>query len=275
MTMIKIRNPRSAVFAALAALAVTASCSDSPGQMVDAGMPPVDAPPTGTTYRQIEHLARPGINEALLFTAAFNNGYNATAPSFAGVPTETLNAVVAEAKTVLQALYLGACFLNGALKLTPAGGVKPAGITCHAVGEGLFVENTLAGVTLTADSKAAAMAYANKVFAQFIPDVLRVDTALPTSTYLSLCGDGTSTPLLCGGRFLNNDVIDTTLDYLLAGAAIGRDAPAQFRALVSDGVVFSYDDMNNVGSLSFPDKNNPQQDHPNVSPAFPYSAAPF
>ena len=273
--MIKIHNLRGAAACALLAAAVTAGCSDGPAKMVDAGMPPVDSPPTGTTYRQIEQLARPGINEALLFTAAFNNGYNATAPSFAGVPTETLNAVVGEAKTVLKALYLGACFLNGAVNLSPADGLKPAGIPCHAVGGGLFVENALTGVTLTADSRAAAQAYADKVFAQFIPDVLRVDTSLPTSTYLALCGDATSTPLLCGGRFLNNDVIDITYDYLLAGAAITRDSPAQFRALVSDGVVFSFDDANNVSSLSLPDKNNPQQDHPNVSQAFPYSAAPF
>jgi hypothetical protein len=275
MTMIKIRNLRSAAACALLAVTATAGCSDGSAKMVDAGMPPVDSPPAGTTYRQIEQLARPGINEALLFTAAFNNGYNATAPSFAGVPTETLNAVVGEAKTVLKALYLGACFLDGAVGLSPADGLKPAGMTCHAVGGGLFVENALTGITLTADSKAAAQAYADKVFAQFIPDVLRVDTSLPTSTYLSLCGDASSTPLLCGGRFLNNDVIDITYDYLLAGAAITRDSPAQFRALVSDGVVFSYDDANNVSSLSLPDKNNPQQDHPNVSQGFPYSAAPF
>jgi hypothetical protein len=274
MTMIKINNLRSAAVSAVLAMTMTASCSDSPGQTPDAGMPPGDGSNPGTTFRQIEHLGRPAINEALLFTAAFSNGYNATAPSFAGVPTETLNAVVAEAKTVLKALYLGACFINGAVKLTPAAGVKPAGIQCHAVGEGLFVENTLAGVTLTADSKAAAEAYANKVLGQFIPDVMRVDTSI-TSTYLSLCGDANSTPLLCGGRFLNNDIVDITFDYLLAGAAIGKDAPLQFRALVSDGVVFSYDDNNNVGALSFADKNNAQQDHPNVSPAFPYSAAPF
>jgi tRNA-binding EMAP/Myf-like protein len=273
--MIKTRILRgAAVFAALA-MTATAGCSDGGGETPDAGMPQPDAPGPGTTYRQIEQLARPGINEALLFTAAFNNGYNATAPSFAGVPTETLNAVVAEAKTVLKALYLGACFINGAIKLSAAAGVKPAGIQCHAVGEGLFVENTLAGVTLTEASKAAAAAYAEKVFAQFIPDVMRVDTALPTSRYQLLCGDANSTPLLCGGRFLNNDVIDTTFVYLLAGAAIDRASPAQFRALVSDGVVFSYEDSNNIDSLSFPDTKNAQQDHPNVSPAFPYSAAPF
>jgi hypothetical protein len=259
-----------------ALLAATASCSDSSGKMVDAGVEPTpDAPPATVTFRQVEHLARPGINEALLFTEAFNAGYNATAPSFAGVPNDTLNAVVGEAKTVLKALYLGACLLDGALKLAPADGLKPAGMTCHAVGGALFTENRLDGVMLTADSKAAAQAYADKVFTQFIPDVMRVDTSLTSSTYLSLCGDASSTPLLCGGRFLNNDVIDITYDYLLAGAAIGKDAPLQFRALTSDGVTFSSDNANNVGALSDPDPTNTQQGHPNVSGAFPYSAAPF
>jgi len=263
----------SAVFALLAA---AAGCGDSSGKMVDAGMePPVDSPPTGPTYRQVEQLARPGINEALLFTQAFNAGYNATAPSFAGVPNETLNAVVGEAKTVLKALYLGTCLINGAVNLVPADGLKPVGIMCHAVGGALFTENRLDGVTLTADSKAAAQAYADKVFDQFIPDVMRVDTSLPTSTYLSLCGDASSKPLLCGGRFLNNDVIDITYDYLLAGAAITADSPAQFRALVSDGVAFSTDNNNNVGNLSVPNPNNTSQNHPNVSQSFPYSAAPF
>jgi hypothetical protein len=263
--------------ATFALLAATAGCSDSSGKMVDAGMepPPPDSPPAGPTYRQVEHLARPGINEALLFTEAFNAGYNATAPSFAGVPNDTLNAVAGEAKTVLKALYLGVCLINGAVKLSPADGLKPAGMTCHAVGGALFTENRLDGVTLTADSKAAAQAYADKVFSQFIPDVMRVDTALETSTYLSLCGDASSTPLLCGGRFLNNDVIDITYDYLLAGAAIAKTSPAQFRALVSDGVTFSTDDANNVGNLSIPDPDNAAQGHPNVSDAFPYSAAPF
>ena len=259
------------------ALVTATGCSDSSGKMVDAGMePPVDAPPTGPTYRQVEHLARPGINEALLFTEAFNAGYNATAPSFAGVPNDTLNAVVGEAKTVLKALYLGTCLINGAVQLAPADGLKPAGMTCHAVGGALFVENKLDGVTLTADSKAAAQAYADKVFKQFIPDVMRVDTSLPVSTYLALCGtDASSEPLLCGGRFLNNDVIDITYDYLLAGAAITKDSPPQFRALVSDGVAFSTDNANNVGNLSVPDPDNASQGHPNVSPSFPYSAAPF
>lgn len=256
----------------LALIVLTASCGEDPTTTPDASPEPDGSVSDG--YRQVEHLARPAINEALLLSEAFLAGYNATAPGFAGVPTETLNAVVGEAKTVLQALYLGACLLNGALKLAPADGVKPAGITCHAVGEGLFVENKLDGVTLTEASKNAAQAYANKVFGQFVPDVMRVDTSA-ASAYLTLCGDANSTPLLCGGRFLNTDVVDITFNYLLAGAAITKDAPLQFRALVSDGVTFSTDNNNNDGNLSVPDPANLQQGHPNVSNAFPYSAAPF
>lgn len=258
------------------ALLVLASCGSDPAPMM--ATPDAAVPPTDPVYHQIEQLARPAINEALLISSAFNAGYNATAPSFAGVPTDTLNAVVGEAKTVLQALYLGGCLLNGVIPgLTAATGVHPAGMTCHAIGGALFTENDpLTGVNLTAASISNAKDYADKVFAQFIPDVLRVDTSEPVSRYLSLCGDPSKpTPLLCGGRFLNDDVVDITYDYLLAGAAITKAAPLQFRALVSDGVTFSPDDANNYGNVSVPDASNGQQGHPNVSNTFPYSAAPF
>jgi hypothetical protein len=255
------------------ALIATASCSDNPARTIDAGTP--DAPPQSTAFHQVEHLARPGINEALLTSHDFSAGYNATAPSFAGVPAETLGAVAGQAKTTLKALYLGVCLLNGALRLTADTGLKPAGMTCHAVGGALWTENTLGGVTLTADSKAAAQAYADKVFDQFIPDVMRVDTSLPRSGYLSLCGTATSKPLLCGGRFLNDDVIDITYNYLLNGAGTTQNSPLQVRALTSDGVAFSMDDANNSGNVLPPDPTNLQQGHPNVSQAFPYSAAPF
>lgn len=240
--------------------------------------PPVDAAmpdtPVGTTYHQVEQLARPAINEALLLSSAFNDGYNQTAPSFAGVPPATLGAVVDQAKTVLQALYLGTCLLDGAAGLTADSGFHPAGLKCNAVGGGLFTENSLAGVTLTDASKAGAKAYADKVFDQFIPDVLRIDTDA-ASGYLTLCGDPASKPLLCGGRNLNDDVVDITYNYLLAGAAITKQSPLQFRALVSDGVVFSFDDAKNSGNVSTPDATNAAQGHPAVSDAFPYSATPF
>ncbi|CAN5919410.1 hypothetical protein BH11MYX3_BH11MYX3_20810 [soil metagenome] len=255
-----------------------AACGDDGNAInpppVDAA-PMADAPvtPPGTVYKQVEHLARPGINEALLISEGFLGGYNATAPSFAGVPAATLGQVVGEAKTVLKAVYLGSCLLNGALGLTAAQGVKPAGMICHAVGPALWTENTLAGVTLTAASTTAAQAYADKVFSQFEPDVMRIDTSAP-SGYLTLCGDASSTPLLCGGRNLHDDVIDVTYNYLINGAATPKGAYNQVNALTSDGVNFSEDDANNAYNTVAP-VPNAQQYHPNVIAAFPYSAPPL
>lgn len=248
----------------LALLAFTACADESP-------MLPDGALPTGE-YKQVEQLARPGVNEAFLLTNDFNAGYNATAPSFAAAPAESVTAISGEAKTVMKALYLGVCLLDGVLGATPDTGLKPAGMKCHAVGAAIWNGD---GVTLTAASATAAQAYADKVFGQFIPDVMRIDTSAP-SGYLTLCGDGNSAPLLCGGRLLNEDVIDITYNYLLAGAAIGKTAPYQLRALVSDGVNFSADDRKNSGNvISSTGINNPNQYHPDISSEFPYSAAPF
>jgi hypothetical protein len=254
----------------LAALVLaTGACGDNGDSPPD-----MDAAPGEIKWKQIEHLARPGINEALLISEGFLDGYNATAPTFKGVPPEVLAQVVGEAKTVLKALYLGGCLLNGALGLTPAQGVKPAGMTCHATGPAIWEENTLAGVTLTAASQTAAQAYADKVFDQFILDVMRVDVS-GTSGYLTLCGDASSKPLLCGGRFVNNDVIDITYNYLLNGAGTTKGAFDQVRALTGDGVNFSSDDANNSGNVTLPDPTNDSQFHVNVSQGFPYSARPF
>jgi hypothetical protein len=231
--------------------------------------------PMAPTYVQVEHLARPGINEALVLSNANLEGYNATAPSFAGASQAAVAAITNEAKTVLSALYLGGCLLNGALGQTAAGGVHPAGAQCNAVGGAIWTENSLAGVTLTAATKTAMGAYADRVFSQFEPDVMRLDTGLTTSGYLNLCGDPTMPlPLLCGGRFLTDDVIDITYDYLLAGAAFDNTAPAQFKALVSDGVNYSVATPGG-NSLSTPDPTNAAQGHPAVSNTFPYSAPPF
>ncbi len=256
----------------LALLLVFAAACDDATTPPTPPDPPID-PPAPRVYRQVEHLARPGINEALLITDAFLNGYNATAPSFAGVDQATLGLVVDEAKTVLKALYLGACLLNGALGLSADMGVKPAGITCHAVGPAIWEGGQLNGTVLTAASKAAAQTYADAVFGLFIPDVMRVDTGIAKSNYLNLCGEGGKQGL-CGGRFLNDDTIDVTYNFLLAGAAIPKAAFDQFRALVTDGVNFSLNDAENSSNFVLP-VANPQQGHPNVSQAFPYSAAPL
>lgn len=266
--------------------AISASCGDDKNTVVDGQGPgsgsntPDAAGPA--VYKQVEHLGRPAINEALLFTFAYNNGYNATAPSFTGVDTATLNLVVGEAKTVLKAIYYGTCLTNGVLGFTTATGFQPGATACAAVGPAIWTENSLAGVTLTPAMQAAGQAYADKVFSQFEPDVLRIDTAA-ASGYLTPCGDLNSTPLLCGGRYLTDDVIDVTYGYLLAGAAFYFTPPpnnatgSQIRALLSDGVVYdnATTTSTNSLSLSIPDPNNHQQGHPAPTSTFPFSAAPI
>jgi hypothetical protein len=245
------------------------------GTMLSNGM----CVPTSTTptYVQVEHLARPGINEALVIGNANLEGYNAFAPSFAGAPPAALAAIEGEAKAVLQALYLGGCLLDGVVGLNATTGVHPGGEACAAVGGGLFTNgNPLTGTTLTDPVKTAAQGYAERVFSQFEPDVMRIDTTA-TSSYLTLCGDPSQPkPLLCGGRWLEDDVIDITYNYLLAGAAISTASPAQFRALVSDGVNYSpLAGHEGTNTVSTADASNPNQGHPAVTQGFPYSAPPL
>ena len=256
-------------------LALVACKDDSPKLAADASPPQPDAP-SAPKFAQVEQLARPGINEALLRSQAFLNGYNATAPSFAGVDMATLAAVVGEAKGTLKAIYLGVCLTDGLAGLTASTGLKPAGMQCADVGAAVFQENTASGVTISSTSATAAQAYADQVFSQFEPDVMRIDTT-KASGYLTLCGNASTAPLLCGGRNLTDDVIDITYDYLLAGAAINGASPAQFKALVSDGVVYDNSSVtaSNPTSLSTPDPTNSQQGHPATTATFPFSAPPI
>lgn len=247
-------------------------------------------PDTTKTYVQVDHLGRPGINEALLITNDFHNGYNATAPSFTGVPADTLNQVVGEAKTVLKAIYLGSCLLSGTLGLTPgpapATALKPGLVPCADVGGGLFVGgDAIAGTQLTTTTKAQAQVYADRMFAQFVPDVMRINTSGP-SNYLTPCNDPTAaSPLLCGGRLIDDDVIDVTYNYLIGGLA-GKPSSldnsglaTQVRALTSDGVAFDSTATagagHNKNGLSDPVAANSQQGHPAPSATFPYSAPPL
>lgn len=229
-----------------------------------------------TEFVQIEHLARPGIAEALLLSDGFLAGYNATAPTFAGVPAATLDMVIAEAKTVLKAIYLGTCLINGEAGLSTTTGALPAGLTCAAVGAADMFSDANNTVLETAVA-AGAQAYADKVFGQFILDVMRIDTSVD-SNYETLCGDADSAPVLCGGRKLTDDVIDVTYHYLLAGLAVPTGLSGnvpQALALVSDGVYFSADPADYDSERGAPDPTNPNQFHPNVSSTFPYSAPPL
>lgn len=259
----------------LLAIFLLAACGgDDAATPGDAG-PDGNAPDAAVPlkYVQVEHLARPGIAEALLINNAFLAGYNATAPTFTGVPQATLDMVVAEAKTVLKAVYLGACFINGSTTppFTAATGVQPGGAPCHAVGAALLDGSG----NLTAASMTASQAYADRIFSQFIPDVMRIDLGV-ASTYQNLCaGAAANIPLLCGGRLLNDDTIDVTYDYLINGAGTPKDAPIVSR-LVSDGVTFSSTEANNSLNRTSANAANAAQGHPSISnTVFPYSANPL
>jgi len=204
-----------------------------------------------------------------------------TQPGNRSVGVATLGKVKDEAKTVLKALYLGTCLINGLKSLDADSGFHPGGVKCGAVGGAVFEAD---GVTISAAAAAGAQTYADKVFGQFEPDVMRVDTGLAKSNYFALCGDATTAPLLCGGRFLNDDVIDVTYSYLLSGAdprapldgsASSDPLVNQLKALVSDGVQYSSNPAQNNDNATAPDPTNPNQFHPNISQGFPYSAAPF
>lgn len=270
-----MKTMTKAICATLALALAVAGCGDDSNVTADARP---DRPGTDAgmplTFQQVEHLARPGIAEALLISNGFLAGYNATAPTFTGVPDPVLQMVIAEAKTVLKALYLGACLINGLHEpsFTPVTGVKPAGLECHAVGTAILT----AGGTLTAESMTASQAYADRVFGQFIPDVMRIDLSV-ASTYQNLCmGAAAGVPLLCGGRLLHEDTIDVTYDYLLNGAATVKDQLIVSR-LVSDGVTFSNTEtQNSLNRTSAPVGGNEAQGHPAVSnTVFPYSGNPL
>lgn len=144
----------------------------------------------GVSYRQIEQLARPGINEALLFSNAFLNTYNAVSPQFIAAAltpntpenlNPTVQALLAQATAVLQALIdVGA----------------PGGITSPG-----------------------------QAVAAFLPDVMRVDSSLAipvgTSAY-AFAANGNGSPV--AGRKLTDDVIDITYSVLV-GTGVSDQVP--------------------------------------------------
>lgn len=273
----------------LGILAVGCNKSNSSDTKCGAGTSLVNGvctvPAATKTYVQVDHLGRPGINEALLITNDFHNGYNATAPSFTGVPKATLDTVVGEAKTVLKAIYLGSCFVSGELGLTTTNALKPAAVQCAQVGAAVFSDS--AHTVIATDAAASAQTYADKTFTQFVPDVMRINTSAP-SGYLSPCSLTAATDskqLLCGGRLIDDDVIDVTYNYLIGGLA-GQTSTVdpsplgtQVRALTSDGVAFDNTakagEGNNKNGLSDGVASNTQQGHTAPSSTFPYSAPPF
>jgi hypothetical protein len=232
-----------------------------------------DASVAMTSFVQVDYAGRPGINGLLLANEQASGISNQFAPSFMGAVDGGEALIAADAKTTLKALYYGTCLINGAVGLTAATGLKPAAQQCQSVGTALFSDANR--TTVSPATVIAAQAYADKVYEQFAPDVMRIDTSLP-SAYLTLCGDGASRPLLCGGRTLSEDTIDITYGYLFAGLAIPKGVYSQFTALVSDGVNFSADDSQNQGNgVVSTGIANSNQYHPPVTSAFPYAPPPF
>lgn len=132
------------------------------------------------SYRQIERLGRPAINEGLVITNDYLNAYNSIGPKLDLSPAAA--PVVAEAGVVLTKVH------------------------DYAVSQGL---------------PAPAV---SDVVAGFLPDVMRIDTrnnvAVGSWAYNSdfVIVSGTSAgAMLTGGRKLEDDVIDITLSYLIAG----------------------------------------------------------
>ena len=131
---------------------------------------------TGTvTFKQIERVARPAINEGLITTNAYLNAFNSIPPSADLSPAAA--PVVAEAGATLTAF----AHLGGDVQKVPA------------------------------------------VVAGFLPDVMRIDTSVsipPGTTAYNACLPNamveTNPPaILCGGRKLEDDVMDVTLSYLV------------------------------------------------------------
>lgn len=148
-----------------------------------------NTPNTTVTYTQIEQLARPGINEALLFSNAFLNTYNRVGPQFIAnalanpASQEGLAAapIFAQATAVLQAI------------------MDVPGVT------GLLTTPTQAVVA-------------------FLPDVMRVDSSLNIGAAqgaYAFALNSSNSPV--AGRKLTDDVIDITYIVLLDATGAVND----------------------------------------------------
>ncbi|MEK7358520.1 MAG: DUF4331 family protein [Bdellovibrionota bacterium] len=140
----------------------------------------------GVKYQQIERLGRPGINEALVLSNDKLIAFNSIGPD--------LDLAVSNA-TVLEVLKEASAALD------------------------LF--DSLAGGDNFGNG------FDSQVVAGFLPDVMRIDTSkvIPVGTagYTGdlILVDGTQAAMLTGGRKLEDDVIDITLNYLVLANPAG------------------------------------------------------
>ncbi|PZO10739.1 MAG: DUF4331 domain-containing protein [Leptolyngbya foveolarum] len=127
---------------------------------------------SGKTFNQVERLARPVVNEGLVFTNDFLNTLNAVTPAF---------------------------------EASALAGQEPAASAAAPIFD--EVKRTL--MALGNDE-----ARTNTLIGAFLPDVMRIDTTIPSGYGSALNAQGS--PI--AGRLLKDDVIDTTLSVLTNGA---------------------------------------------------------
>lgn len=141
------------------------------------------------SLRQIEQLARPGINEALLFTNEFLNTYNAVSPQF-----------------VANAL---------------ANPNSPEGV---AAGPIFTQASTVLTLIINFGNAAGPFKTAGAAVAAFLPDVMRVNSdlniAANATAYNLVNLNAVGSPI--AGRKLTDDVIDVTYQALLGPGATDR-----------------------------------------------------
>lgn len=173
-------------------------CGCDTGGGSGAGAVPSNSGDFNDGYTQIERLARPAINEALIITNDFLNAFNAIPPS--ADLSDAAAPVRAEAIVVLDVVT----------------GLAPGGPTSA------------------------------QVAGQFLPDVMRIDTAaanagvgdstIAANVGYTSCVNGTASgPFLCGGRKLQDDVVDITLTYIASGLPAAGTQPYS----IGDGVAYA------------------------------------
>ncbi len=172
-----------------AAAALIAGCgSDDPTFTSYNNFQPNNNTPN-VTYRQIEQLARPGINEALLFSNAFLNRYNSVGPQF--IATALAN------PTSQEGVAAGPVFTEAT-----------------AVLQAIMDVPGVAGLLTTPAQAVTA----------FLPDVMRVDSTLniaPAQGAYAFALNTSNSPV--AGRKLTDDVIDITYIVLLDATGAVND----------------------------------------------------
>ncbi|MBN9419696.1 MAG: DUF4331 family protein [Candidatus Eremiobacteraeota bacterium] len=175
-----------------AAAALIAGCgSDDPTFTSYNNFQPNNNTPNtpAVTYRQIEQLARPGINEALLFSNAFLNRYNSVGPQF--IATALAN------PTSQEGVAAGPVFTEAT-----------------AVLQAIMDVPGVAGLLTTPAQAVTA----------FLPDVMRVDSTLniaPAQGAYAFALNTSNSPV--AGRKLTDDVIDITYIVLLDATGAVND----------------------------------------------------